>query len=173
MSLPRDLLAQAQLLATKEPRRPKGASLRRAVSTAYYALFHLLTDEASRFLISGSNRDSLRNLVARGFTHSEMGRTAKAFLSGYGGLTQHIRNIISEPSEYPDELDAVAAAFYDLQRARHTADYDLSARLTRDETLTLVRLAETAFADWEKIRTHEAARIFLVALLMNDRWKRQ
>jgi len=63
MSLPHDLLAQARLLATKEPRRPKDASLRRAVSTAYYALFHLLTDEASRFLISGSSRDPLRNLV--------------------------------------------------------------------------------------------------------------
>ena len=32
MSLPRDLLAQATLLATKEPRRPRQASLRRSVS---------------------------------------------------------------------------------------------------------------------------------------------
>jgi len=47
MSLPQDLLAQARLLATKEPRRSRDASFRRSVSTAYYALFHLLTDEAS------------------------------------------------------------------------------------------------------------------------------
>ncbi len=117
MSLPRDLLAQARFLATKEPRRPKDASLRRAVSTAYYALFHLLTEEASRFLISGSDRDSLRNLVARGFTHSEMGRTAKAFSSGYGGLAQHIQSTLPETSGYPKELSKVATAFYDLQRA--------------------------------------------------------
>lgn len=43
MSLPNELLAQARHLATKEPRRPRDASLRRSVSAAYYALFHLLT----------------------------------------------------------------------------------------------------------------------------------
>ncbi len=173
MSLPRDLLEQARLLATKEPRRPKDASLRRAVSSAYYALFHLLVNEASRFLVSGSNRDSLRNLVARGFTHSEMGRTAKAFSSGHGGLAQHIRSIIPEASGYPKELSKVATAFYDLQRARYTADYDMSHRLTREETLTLVRHVESAFADWEEIRNHEVARVFLVALLLNEKWKRR
>ena len=34
-----DLLAQARILATREPRRPKQATLRRSVSTCYYALF--------------------------------------------------------------------------------------------------------------------------------------
>ena len=38
MSLHQDLLAQARHLLRKEPRRPKQASLRRAVSAAYYAL---------------------------------------------------------------------------------------------------------------------------------------
>lgn len=172
MSLSHDLLAQAQLLATKEPRRPKDASLRRAVSTAYYALFHLLTDEASRFLISGSNRDPLRNLVARSFVHSEMSRTAKAFSSGYGGLASHIQGIIPGTSGFPEKLSTVAAAFYELQMARHKADYDVSYRLTRKETLDLVQLAETAFADWKTIRTEQAARAFLVALLMDEKWKR-
>jgi hypothetical protein len=44
VSLARDLLRQAEHLATKEPRRPKQASLRRAVSNLYYALFHHLVD---------------------------------------------------------------------------------------------------------------------------------
>ena len=34
----RDLIAQARMLARSEPRRPKQATLRRAVSTAYYGL---------------------------------------------------------------------------------------------------------------------------------------
>ena len=50
MSLHGDRLAQARHLVTKEPQRPKQASLRRAVSSAYYAQFHLLTDASSRFL---------------------------------------------------------------------------------------------------------------------------
>lgn len=43
-----NLLAQAKLLATKEQSRPKQASLRRSVSAAYYALFHLLVDASAR-----------------------------------------------------------------------------------------------------------------------------
>ena len=41
-----DLLEQAKHLANREKKRPRQASLRRAVSTAYYALFHLLIHEA-------------------------------------------------------------------------------------------------------------------------------
>ena len=46
MSFPDDLLEQAYHLANREPESPKQASLRRAISTAYYALFHMLVDEA-------------------------------------------------------------------------------------------------------------------------------
>lgn len=46
MPFPDDLLEQAYDLAQKEATDPKQASLRRAVSTAYYALFHLLVEEA-------------------------------------------------------------------------------------------------------------------------------
>ena len=42
-----DLLAQADLLLHLEKRRPKQASLRRAVSAAYYALFHFLIEEST------------------------------------------------------------------------------------------------------------------------------
>jgi len=41
MAFPNDLLEQAKHLAIREKKRPRQASLRRAVSTAYYALFHL------------------------------------------------------------------------------------------------------------------------------------
>src|SRR5271157_5380665 len=47
MSLHADLLEQAKRLAQLDPRRPKQANLRRAISSAYYALFHLLAWEAS------------------------------------------------------------------------------------------------------------------------------
>jgi hypothetical protein len=50
VTLPRDLLDQADLLASKERRRPKQVSLRRAISTAYYALFHLLIEDAANAL---------------------------------------------------------------------------------------------------------------------------
>ena len=46
MSFADDLLEQSYHLLNKDGENPKEASLRRAVSTAYYALFHLLIDEA-------------------------------------------------------------------------------------------------------------------------------
>ena len=48
MPFPNDLLEQARHLANREPKRPKQASLRRAVSAAYYALFHLLAAETAK-----------------------------------------------------------------------------------------------------------------------------
>ena len=52
MNLHNELLRQARHLATKEPRRPLQASLRRAVSAAYYALYHLLVDDAVRRMVT-------------------------------------------------------------------------------------------------------------------------
>ena len=46
MAFADDLLEQAYHLANREQEDPGQASLRRAVSTACYALFHLLIDEA-------------------------------------------------------------------------------------------------------------------------------
>ena len=48
MSAHGDLLQQAFHLATIDAKKPKQANLRRAVSSAYYAVFHLLIDEACR-----------------------------------------------------------------------------------------------------------------------------
>jgi hypothetical protein len=46
MAFADDLPEQAYHLGRRERKNPIQASLRRAVSTAYYALFHLLIDEA-------------------------------------------------------------------------------------------------------------------------------
>jgi uncharacterized protein (UPF0332 family) len=59
MSLHNDFLEQARFLAMREARRPKQASLRRAVSTAYYALFHLLASEVAERMIIGPEREEL------------------------------------------------------------------------------------------------------------------
>jgi len=63
-----DLLRQALHLVHKEPRKPRQASLRRGVSTAYYALFHLLISEA----VANWNRVSLRAALGRAFDHGIM-----------------------------------------------------------------------------------------------------
>jgi hypothetical protein len=76
VSLAADLLEQAAHLATRERGRPKKASLRRSISSAYYSLFHLVIDDASRFLV-GSSR--LAPTIARSFEHQAVRAAAAAF----------------------------------------------------------------------------------------------
>ena len=68
MSLHDDLLEQAQHLANRERKQPRQASLRRAISSACYALFHLLISEAvSKWKVSAQ-----RPQLARIFEHARM-----------------------------------------------------------------------------------------------------
>jgi hypothetical protein len=71
MALADDLLEQAHHLAKREPKRPRQASLRRAVSTAYYSLFHLLISSA----ILQWKGVHQRSQMARGFERGPMKST--------------------------------------------------------------------------------------------------
>ncbi len=168
MSLHADLLVQARHLLRKEPRRPKQASLRRAVSAAYYALFHLLLSESSKMLISGSAHARLRALTSRAFDHGTMRQASKAFASG--GLPANLQMIL--PQGAPRQLRRIAAIFVDTQQARHGADYDVTLRLSRNEARALVVQVEEAFQGWQTVREDPAARIFLAALLLWRQWNR-
>ncbi len=141
MSLHADLLAQARHLLRKEPRRPKQASLRRAVSAAYYALFHLLVHESSKRLISGAVHARLRALTARAHDHGAMKQASRTFASG--GLPRVLQPIL--PQGASPQLRQVAAVFVALQDARHGADYDVTQMLTRRDTQALVVQVEEAF----------------------------
>ena len=166
MSLPKELLAQAKLLATKEARRPKQASLRRAVSASYYALFHLLVDEASRRLVGGANRVALRTCLGRAFSHGTMKKVARQFAAS--AVSERLRpGLNGQPVQ--EELVRVANAFVDLQQHRHEADYDLGRRFTRVETLSIATDANCAFADWQLVRGSPQADTFLVGLLTYDK----
>lgn len=55
--IPRDLLIQADHLVRLSPKRPKQVNLRRAVSSAYYAVFHALCFSNAGVLAGvGANR---------------------------------------------------------------------------------------------------------------------
>src|ERR1700685_2635147 len=138
---PRDLLAQARHLANKGVGTPHQERLRRAVSTSYYALFHLLVSEASALLTSGDGK--LQHLVARAFEHGDMHRACSTFASG--GALPALVDAHYGSVTLPPELKVVAQAFLDLQGARHDADYATHRGWTRTEALTEVERAEKAF----------------------------
>lgn len=162
MSLQKDLLSQARQLATRERKKPKQASLRRAISAAYYALFHLLVAEATARLVTGGDRAALRATLGRAFAHGNMNEAAKSFAKNpaSGKVALSLGKL-----KLQADLISVATAFVELQQARHEADYDTGRRFTRQECLDLVKQAEQSFVDWQKVRQTLQADTFLVALL--------
>lgn len=72
----------------------------------------------------------------------------------------------------PQALQDVAAAFVELQEARHEADYNLDRSFTRLESTNLVARSEQAFATWQTIRTDSIASTYLAALLLWKKWNR-
>ena len=125
---PRDLMATARSLAEIDPRRPSQASLRRAVSTAYYALFHCLAGTAADLFI-GRNRSEAWHQVYRALEHGRA-RTA----------CEHKRAMAAFPLEIQDFADTFAA----LQKARHQADYALEGRYDKPDVLAAIDRAENA-----------------------------
>src|SRR5271154_6194951 len=67
--MPQDLLNLARHLVDRNPGAPIEADLRRAVSTAYYALYHLLVEAATGQLVAVH---ALRPRFARSFDHKIM-----------------------------------------------------------------------------------------------------
>ena len=162
VSLAADLLRQAEQLAKHERRRPRQASLRRAISTAYYALFHLLIDDATNRLLPGNERTQLRYCLARAFSHVDMKNAAQGFAQN--NLSPRVAAGLNG-LPLPPALTLVASVFIDLQQARHEADYNTSRSFTRQEALDLIEQVREAFSRWRQIRKTLQADTFLVALL--------
>jgi uncharacterized protein (UPF0332 family) len=160
VSLAGDLLEQASHLSQRDAGRPRQASLRRAISTAYYSLFHLLIEDAVSLLVRES---TLRPAVARSFDHKNLRSAAQAIgeahrgPAGIHGLRPFVRQPVS------NDLAQLCDTFVDLQEQRHRADYDTGQRFTRAQTALLVSAASSAHATWHRERNTHNARVFLLA----------
>ena len=168
MSLATDYLKQARHLATLERTRPKQASLRRAVSVAYYALFHLLCAESSKVLVRGfRNSDELQARTARTLDHGTMARASRAFAAG--ALPKGLQFL--QPID--GDLRLVGATFVEMQEQRHLADYNTQINFTRKETLLLIDQTEDAFDAYTRVQNSDAATYFLFALFFykSDRFR--
>jgi uncharacterized protein (UPF0332 family) len=144
--------------------------LRRAVSAAYYALFHLLIYEASRIFVKDG--DTI-GMIARSYSHGEMLKISQNFAKGELPKKLHpLKATFNSAGRKPivDRLKSIAQAFVDLQEARHDADYNLRKSFTRNEAEKLIELAERAFSDWQVIRNDDLARLYLACFLLNNAW---
>lgn len=136
-------LENARLLATHDKRRPRQASLRRAVSTAYYAVFQAICATCADALVKSRGPWELYTPVFRAPDHY---RTAQALLQGSVAITS--------------DLQRLGTAFRELLAAREWADYNPEPRpnfedgrpsFTREETLALIEVADDAVAILDRL----------------------
>jgi hypothetical protein len=149
-----DLLAHALDLVSVSP--PTQVTLRRAVSAAYYAVFHFLIFDAT----ANWGNASLRTALARAYDHGVM----KA--ASYRLLDANKFPFAGEDATVVTRLRFVARTFNLLQEDRHFADYNLTGDLDAVDALKQVKSAEAIFKTWPSIRGQQIAQAYLVSLLV-------
>lgn len=158
------LIRQARELADPGHRgQPRNADLRRAVSAAYYALFHHIALEMCRQILpNGTERDHLA--MTRRVQHAAV----KQVCNWVGGGSK-------PPEPLADSVDAVkavsalvdvAVTFPALIEARERADYDHLARLTKVDTLSNVQLAEESIKKLDSVKGCREREIFLACIAL-------
>ena len=132
---------------------PSQADMRRAISTAYYALFHTLAASNAE-LIAGQPRSSISSYAwERVYRRLDHGRAQN-----------NLRGVLSQLSQSGENF---ARTFIDLQDRRQEADYDPNASITRTRTLNIIARADTAIGDFAQLTQEE--RRLLAAQSMFDR----
>lgn len=164
---PPELLEAARLLAPAEPEPPPSQGrLRRAISTAYYALFHaVLRTGARRFMGDGSGEQPGYALLYRGFSHSRMKAVCKGL--DVPRLAPNLERKLRTQSVSQDLRD-FARMFVALQDARHLADYDPHMPLTNADALAWIDQADLATQAFARVPASEQADV-LALMLANVR----
>lgn len=138
MGLAHDLLQLADDLLTYQGGNPSQASLRRSVSTAYYALFHLLVEDAAQ---RWQGSPEACTGLQRAFDRGPMKNTSMQLRAATWQDWHANQQVVPRP------LQAVAKAFVDLQEERHTADYDNNEQWSVTEVQALLNTARFAFQE--------------------------
>jgi hypothetical protein len=164
---PEHLIEQAErLIFSPRAGPPRQVDLRRAIASAYYAVFHLCMTSAADEFVGVTQRSSNRyTLVYRSINH----RTLKDFctearkqapptkLSPYfpaGGFSANIR--------------AFAGAVVELQQTRHEADYDPRPRFAASDAKVAISVARSAIQQFHAA-SDEHRKTFLTLLVCPPR----
>lgn len=161
MGIAQDLLHQAAHLAVYQGVNATQSDLRRAVSTAYYALFHLLVEDGGTRWHGGSA--AAETGLQRALEHGPMKNSSLQF-KGAQWQDWH-----GSQQTVPPPLRRVAQAFIDLQEERHLADYNNHEQWTVTEVQAILNTARSAFEDWLSIRTDPMAGNYLLSMLLGKR----
>lgn len=154
-----DLIGTARLLVNSgSAGKPKQSDLRRAISTAYYAMFHTLAKCCADLLV--------------GSTSSR--RSPEAWRQVYRSLDHsHAKECCSRPqmmSKFPTVIQDFANTFAGMQEKRHKADYDPNEKFFKSAVLIDINLTESHIDDFKKAPGNDRC-AFAVYVLLKQRKK--
>ena len=151
MDIARQLAGQTQ---PSPQGRPRQEQLKRAISTAYYAMFHALCR---------SNADTLVGVRSDGAGRLAWARTYRALNH------RQAKNRLEQASrEIPGQIRGFSATFSMLQEQRHEADYNPHSAFYRREVIQLLATADAITLEY--LRMPRSRRRAVAALvLMQDR----
>ena len=136
--------------------RPRQDELCRAVSCAYYAMFHALA-RCCADMVVGATR-------AR--------RSQEAWRQAYRALEHgHTKNQCSNSRalrRFGPEIRRFGEQFVYMQRERHAADYDPDANYSRSDVIQFVDDTEGVIAEFEGVDARDR-RAFAVYVLLRNR----
>lgn len=148
------MIVTARKLANASPKKPRQADLKRAISTAYYALFHAMAKDAADMLVGvGLDRpDKAWSHTYRALQHGDAKSACEA-----------VRNL-----NFPNTIKSCADAFVALQQKRHDADYDPDYRVLSAHARDAIKQAENAIRDLKSAPRRDR-RAFAVQILLKKR----
>jgi len=144
--------------------------VRRAISAAYYCLFHAIIEDSAIYLVPSGNLELVAR-VRRAFDHAPMKKACVAVRDWKpGSQGASWTNLFR--SEPDPKLREVARAFVYLQDQRHLADYDLTRDMPWAEGARCCQEAGVAWKWWKDVQGTPDIDVFHTALLLGDRLNR-
>lgn len=164
---PDHLLDQAdRLIAPLGRGAPRQADLRRAISNAYYGVFHAIVTDATDDLIGSTQRPTPRyGLVYRHIEH----RSLRALCEDVKKTSLPAKYSKLAPADcFGPDLIAVATAVLDLQEKRHLADYDPLFRVGISDAVLAIATGRTALVRFRNAPS-EPRKVFLSLLVFSPK----
>jgi hypothetical protein len=140
--------------------------LRRAVSSAYYGLFHTATITVADYVVGKSRRNSAEwSLACRSVDHKKLLEVCEAIDKNPPPL--RFRPLLPE-SLISSGFKDYARAVIEFQEKRHQADYDPAILFKVSDVRSIVSTAKAAYARFSAI-TEEERRTFVCLLIFSPR----
>ncbi len=160
---PEDLLAQAaRLIEPPTAGPPRQVDVRRAISAAYYAVFHAILIAAADEIVGRVHRGTPSYvLVYRSLDHKGF-RTICA-IAQRRDLPPRYRPFVPG-SGFGEDVRAFAGATIALQERRHTADYDPTDQFRTAHAKLAIEIARTALRHWEAAPKPERHALLMLSL---------